>query len=162
LETLNENSVYGFRFARRLLTQQTKYQYLELLESPDMGKTLRLDGCLMTAETEEFFYHEGLVHPAAIALDPPRSALIVGGEDGGALEELLQHSMQILALVVLVEDVLKVSREHRLSTIKGAIDDPRVTVRSGVGAQFAAQTDHRFDMVFLDLTYPETLAGPLY
>lgn len=162
LETLNENSVYGFRFARRLLTQQTKYQYLELLESPDMGKTLRLDGCLMTAETEEFFYHEGLVHPAAIALDAPRSALIVGGGDGGALEELLKHPVENVTLVDLDEDVIKVSREHLKSINKGAFDDPRVTVRIGDGAQFVAQTDQRFDLVLLDLTDPETPAGPLY
>src|SRR5690606_33410005 len=52
---LNSNSMYGFRFARRLLSQQTQFQHLEVLESADMGMTLSLDGYLMTAETEEFF-----------------------------------------------------------------------------------------------------------
>src|SRR5690625_1542521 len=45
LESLNDNSVYGFGFARRLISQQTQYQHLELLEHEDMGLTMRLDGC---------------------------------------------------------------------------------------------------------------------
>src|SRR5699024_3378123 len=97
-ESLNKNSVYGFRFARRLLSQQTRFQHLELLESADMGKTLRLDGCLMTAETEEFFYHECLIHPAAMSHPAPKRALIVGGGDGGALEELLKHPLEAVTL----------------------------------------------------------------
>ncbi|MFA5522648.1 MAG: polyamine aminopropyltransferase [Castellaniella sp.] len=162
LETLNENSVYGFRFARRLLSRQTQYQHLELLESADMGKTLRLDGCLMTAETEEFFYHEALVHPAAIAHAAPRRALIIGGGDGGALEELLKHPLESVTLVDLDEAVIAVSREHLTSINKGAFDDPRVSVHIGDGAEFVAHCDETFDLVLLDLTDPETPAGPLY
>lgn len=162
LENLNENSVYGFRFARRTLSQQTDYQHLELLESPDMGTTLRLDGCLMTAETEEFFYHEALVHPAAISHAAPRSALIIGGGDGGALEELLKHPLESVTLIELDEQVIDVSRRHLQSINKGAFDDPRVTVRIDNGADYVAATSERYDLVLLDLTDPETPAGPLY
>lgn len=45
----------------------------------------------MTSEGEEFFYHEALVHPAAMAHPAPRKALILGGGGGGAVEELLKH-----------------------------------------------------------------------
>lgn len=162
LENLNSNSVYGFRFARRLLTQQTSYQHLELLESADMGKTLRLDGSLMTAEAEEFFYHEALVHPAAIALDEPRSALIVGGGDGGALEELLKHPFDNVTLVELDGQVINVAREHLQSIHKGAFDDPRVMVRIDNGVDYVVNTQQRYDLILLDLTDPETPAGPLY
>ncbi len=162
LEPLNENSAYGFRFERRLLSQQTRYQHLELLESADLGKTLRLDGCLMTAEAEEFFYHEALVHPAAVAHPAPRHALIIGGGDGGALEELLKHPLESVTLVDLDEQVIAVSREHLRSINKGAFDDPRVQVEIGDGADYVAASARRFDLVLLDLTDPETPAGPLY
>lgn len=162
LENLNSNSVYGFRFERRLLSQQTEFQHLELLESADLGTTLRLDGCLMTAETEEFFYHEALVHPAAMAHPAPRSALIIGGGDGGALEELLKHPLKNVTLIDLDEQVIDVSRRHLQSINKGALDDPRVTVRIGDGADYVENTSERYDLVLLDLTDPETPAGPLY
>ena len=55
------------------------------------GKLFRLDGHLMTSEKDEFFYHENLVHVAAITHPAPETALIIGGGDGGSAEELLKH-----------------------------------------------------------------------
>lgn len=162
LENLNANSVYGFRFDRHVLSQRTQYQHLELLQSSDLGLTLRLDGSLMTSEADEFFYHEALIHPAAIAHAAPRNALIIGGGDGGALEELLKHPLDAVTLIELDAAVVDVAREHLHSIHKGAFDDPRVTMRFEDGAAFVAATDQRFDLVFLDLTDPETPAGPLY
>jgi len=162
-ETLNEDSVYGFRFQRRLLDQQTQFQHLELLESDDLGRTLRLDGCLMTAEREEFFYHEALIHPAALSHPQPKTALIIGGGDGGALEELLKHnSLESVTLVDLDGEVIEVAKTYLQSINKGAFDHPKATIKVGDGAAFVRETDKRFDLVFLDLTDPETPAGPLY
>ncbi len=161
-ENLNPNSIYGFRFASRLLSRQTEFQYLELLESVDMGITLRLDGCLMTAEKEEFFYHEALIHPATIAHEKPVNALIIGGGDGGALEELLKHPVKSATLVDLDDQVIEVSKQHLKSINKGCFDDHRATVLVQDGVKFVETTEQRFDLVFLDLTDPETPAGPLY
>jgi len=162
-ETLNANSIYGFWFRQRLLTKQTEYQYLELLDSVDMGRTLRLDGCLMTAEKEEFFYHESLVHPALLAHPEPKKALIIGGGDGGALEELLKHStLESAVLVDLDGEVIEVAKTHLSSINKGAFEHPKATIYVGDGAEFVRNTDERFDVVLLDLTDPETPAGPLY
>ena len=163
LENLNQHAVYGFRFPERLLAKQTQYQYLELLDSPELGTTLRLDGCLMTAENEEFFYHEALVHPAMLSHPDPRSVLIIGGGDGGALEEVLKHdTVQQATLVDLDGDVIEVARKHLTSINRGALDSPRATVLVGDGAEFVRTTEQRFDVVLLDLTDPETPAGPLY
>ncbi|NYT61303.1 polyamine aminopropyltransferase [Alcaligenaceae bacterium] len=163
LESLNQNTVYGFRFNHRLLARQTDYQYLELLESSELGRTLRLDQRFMTAEREEFFYHEALVHPAAIAHTEPRTALVIGGGDGGSTEELLKHpSISHITLVELDKQVIEVARSHLQSIHKGVFDDPRVNVRIEDGAAFLKHTTQRFDLVFLDLTDPDTPAGPLY
>ncbi len=163
LESLDATSVYGFRFNRRILERQTPYQRLELLESPELGRSLRLDGHFMTSEADEFFYHEALVHPAAIAHPDPKRALIVGGGDGGAAEELLKHpSIEALTLVELDEQVVEVARSHLQAINKGALDDPRVTVRIQDGAEFLAAAEPGFDLILLDLTDPETPAGPLY
>ncbi len=162
-ENLNDDALYGFRFTERLLQRDTAFQRLELLRSATLGKTLRLDGCLMTSEADEFFYHEGLIHPAAVAHPDPRHALIVGGGDGGALEELLKHnSLERVTLVDLDGEVIEVARQHLQSIHKGAFDDPRADIRVGDGSDFLASTQDRFDLIYLDLTDPETPAGPLY
>lgn len=163
LESLNPRSVFGFRFTRRLVTQRTAYQFLELMESPELGRTLRLDGKFMTAEAEEFFYHEALVHPAAIAHPDPRTALIVGGGDGGAAEELLKHpGIEKITLVELDGQVIDAARAHLQSIHRGVFDDPRVEVRIADGDAYVGKTEQRFDLVLLDLTDTETPAGPLY
>lgn len=163
LESLNQTSVYGFRFARRLLTQQTAFQRLEVLQSTELGRSLRLDDHFMTSEADEFFYHEALVHPAAVAHPNPESALIIGGGDGGALEELLKHrSIKKATLVELDGQVIDAARAHLGSIHKGAFDDPRATVLVQDGCAFLQETQETFDLVLLDLTDPETPAGPLY
>ena len=154
-------SVYGFRFDRRLLTRQTPYQLLEVLESKHLGRTLRLDGCFMTSDADEFFYHETLVHPAALAHPDPRSALVIGGGDGGALEELLKHrTIERATLVELDREVVDVSREYLPKIHRGALDDQRVTLRFEDGMKFVSTTDERFDLIYLDLTDPGTPASP--
>lgn len=163
LESLNEDSVYGFRFARRLLSQRTPFQHVEILESPQLGRTLLLDGAYMTSERDEFFYHEALVHPAAIAHPAPTRVLVLGGGDGGAAEELLKHpSVQQVTLVDLDPMVVEIARRELKAIHKGALDDPRVRVYCTDGAAFVRATQERFDLVLLDLTDPETPAGPLY
>ncbi|MYN11726.1 polyamine aminopropyltransferase [Pusillimonas sp. TS35] len=166
LEHTNADSVYGFRFNRRVLSRQTPYQHLELLQSPELGLTLKLDDHFMTSEADEFFYHEAMVHPAATAHPDPRNALIIGGGDGGALEELLKHAgIESITLVELDGDVVDVAREHLRAINHGALDDPRVTVHIQDGARYLADcvnSGAAFDLILLDLTDPETPAGPLY
>ena len=163
LENLNPDAVYGYRANRRLETRRTPYQALEVFETPQFGKLFRLDGHFMTSEREEYFYHEALVHPAATAHPAPRQALILGGGDGGAAEELLKHpSLERVVLAELDAEVIEVAKAHFESIHKGVFADPRLEVRIGDGLAYVRETQERFDLVLLDLTDPETPAGPLY
>jgi spermidine synthase len=161
-EALTPDARFAFG-ARARRVQQTDYQTLELLDTPRFGRVLRLDGRFMTSEREEFFYHEALVHPAAIAHPAPRNALILGGGDGGAAEELLKHPS--IAQVVIAEldpAVIDVAREHLQAVHRGALDDARVQLRIGDGMAFVDTTEDRFDLVLMDLTDPDTPASALY
>lgn len=163
LESLGEHSVYGYRARRRLATRRTAHQLLEVYDTPEFGRLLRLDGRFMTSEGEEFFYHECLIHPAAIAHPEPRSALIIGGGDGGAAEELFKHpSVQRVVIAELDAGVVEAAKEYLEAVHRGVFDNPRLEVRIGDGFEYMRQTEERFDLVFLDLTDPETPAGPLY
>lgn len=162
MEQLTTHARFGYR-ATALQSQQTPYQKLELLQTPQFGKVLRLDDRFMTSEGEEFFYHEALVHPAAMAHPAPRKALILGGGDGGAAEELLKHpSIERVVLAELDEVVLQFSRQHLQSVHRGALDDVRVQVCIGDGMALMDTTDERFDLVLMDLTDPDTPASALY
>ncbi|WP_057093851.1 polyamine aminopropyltransferase [Comamonas thiooxydans] len=162
LEQLTPHARFGYR-ATALQTLQTPYQKLELLQTPQFGKVLRLDDRFMTSEGEEFFYHEALVHPAAMAHPAPRKALILGGGDGGAAEELLKHpSIERVVLAELDEAVVQFSRQHLQAVHRGALDDARVEVCIGDGLALMEATDERFDLALMDLTDPDTPASALY
>ena len=100
IECLTDDWGFFIRSARRFERFQSPYQAVEVHDTVPFGRLFRLDGHFMTSEKDEFFYHENLVHLAAITHPAPRRALIVGGGDGGSAEELLKHpSMAAVTLV---------------------------------------------------------------
>jgi spermidine synthase len=163
LESLNPDSVYGFRAHRRLEKLRSAHQDIEVWETGQFGRLFRLDGAFMTSERDEFFYHEPIVHCAALAHPDPRRALVIGGGDGGSSEELLKHpGIERVVMAELDAEVPRIAREHLGSVHRGAFDDPRLELRIGDGFEFIATTAERFDLVVLDLTDPDTPAARLY
>lgn len=166
LEWLNADSAYGFRASSRIESVRTPWQLLEVFDTPQWGRLFRLDGCLMTSERDEYFYHEPIIHPAAVSHGAPCRALVIGGGDGGSAEELLKHpTMERVVIAELDAEVIRMARAHLHRVHRGALDDPRVDIRIGDGwdttASLAAAGE-RFDLVILDLTDPDTPAHRLY
>ena len=162
LERLNDAS--GVYFEGTLLERRrTPYQLLEVYDTPELGRIFRLDGCNMTSERDEFFYHENLVHPAAIAHPAPRHALVIGGGDGGSSEELLKHpSIERVHMAELDPEVIEVSRAQFGRVHRGAFDDPRLEVTVGDGLAYLRGTRARYDLVVMDLTDPVGPSAELY
>jgi spermidine synthase len=161
-ERLNEAS--GAWFDGTLVERrQTAFQLLEVYDTPELGRIFRLDGCNMTSERDEFFYHENLVHPAAIAHPQPRRALVIGGGDGGSSEELLKHStMELVHMAELDPDVVELAKARFGRVHRGAFDDPRLKVTIGDGLAYLRATDVRYDLVAMDLTDPVGPSVELY
>src|SRR5690606_28497277 len=163
LESLSPHAAYGLRVDRRLDTIRSPYQLIEVFETPQFGRLFRLDGCYMTSEGDEFFYHEPMVHPAAISHGAPATALVIGGGDGGSSEELLKYpSMRRVVMAELDAAVIEVARKHLSKVHRNVFDDPRLEIRIGDGWDLVANSDETFDLVVLDLTDPDTPAERLY
>lgn len=163
IEWLNSDAGVVFRRGRLVESVTTPYQKLEVFETPQLGRMFRLDGSNMTSERDEFFYHENLVHPAAVAHDAPGSALVVGGGDGGSIEELFKHpTMARVVMAELDAEVVRVARSHFQTVHRGALDDPRLEIRIGDGFAFLNETEEKFDLVLMDLTDPVGPAEALY
>src|SRR5690348_12946629 len=143
--------------------RQTPFQLLEIYETPELGRIFRLDGFNMTSERDEFFYHENLVHPAAVAHPGPKRALVIGGGDGGSSEELLKHrTLEGVHMAELDPDVVEVSRRQFGAVHRGVFDDPRFKLTVGDGLAYLRDTDVRYDLVSMDLTDPVGPSMELY
>jgi spermidine synthase len=161
-ERLNAGS--GVYFAGTLIESlSTPFQLIEVFDTPVLGKLMRIDGANMTSERDEFFYHESLVHPAAIAHAAPRNVLVVGGGDGGSSEEILKHpSVERVVLVELDQGVIDIAKKYFHAVHRGVFINPKLEVRIGDGAAFIKGTVERFDLIYLDLTDPVGPAEALY
>ena len=161
-ERLNDAS--GVYFEGTLLERrQTPFQLLEVYETPELGRIFRLDGFNMTSERDEFFYHENLVHPAAVAHPGPRRALVIGGGDGGSSEELLKHrTLEVVHMAELDPVVIEVARKQFTKVHRNVFDDPRLKVTVGDGLAYLRSTDVRYDLVSMDLTDPVGPSVELY
>lgn len=152
---------------RLLASHQSPYQRIEIFETPDLGRLMRIDGANMTSDRDEFFYHEALVHPAACAHPAPQRVLIVGGGDGGSSEEALKHSSVALCrMCELDQAVVDMAREWLPQVHNGVFSDARLHVQIGDGMAYLANPDREasdcFDLIYLDLTDPVGPAEALY
>lgn len=155
IELLNPDYGCAVRVCQSLARGRTQYQDLEVVDTGMFGRMLLLDNVMMTSERDEFFYHENLVHVAAVSHPGPRSALVIGGGDGGSSEELLKHpTMQRVVMAELDAGVVEASKRWLGKVHNGAFDDPRLDVMIGDGKAFVERTGERFDMIVLDLTDP--------
>ena len=161
-EKLNDAS--GVWFDGTLVeSRRTPFQLLEVYETPELGRIFRLDGCNMTSEKDEFFYHENLVHPAAAAHPDPRRALVIGGGDGGSSEELLKHAtLEVVHMAELDPEVIAVAKEQFRAVHRDVFANPRLKVSVGDGLAYLRATDVRYDLVSMDLTDPVGPSMELY
>ncbi len=134
---------------------RTKYQRVEVVDTPDFGKMLVLDGKVQFSLSDEFIYHECLVQPVMISHPNPEEILIIGGGDGGALREVLKHdSVKNVTLVDLDAEVMEIVKKYIPEMAARAFRDPRVKVINVDGRGFLQETDRRFDVIIVDLTDP--------
>lgn len=125
----------------------------------------QLDGAFMAAEGDEFIYHENLVFPAATTLGQARTALILGGGDGGSARRLLAiPSMARIVICELDQAVVDFSRRHLAAIHAGSLDDPRVHVHIQDAFDFLdeSRATGQFDLILFDLTDPVGPAAQLY
>ena len=163
MEPLNDSTGFYIKASRQVGEWQTRFQKMQIYETPHYGRIFRLDGFNMTSEKEEFVYHENLVHPAAITHPKPERALIVGGGDGGSAEELLKHpSIRSVTLVEIDLAVVDISRKYLQAVHRGSLEDPRLALRIEDGLAFVRNSTEVYDLIVLDLTDPGGPSTPLY
>lgn len=159
VECLNPNMGYYFKSSKLLFTGESRFQKMEVHEFAGYGRVLRLDNIFQTSDWDEFLYHEPLAHVPAISLASqsvaPQKALVIGGGDGGMIEELLKYSsLKKVVMVELDEQVVEVSKKYLPKISNGAFDDSRTELLFEDGVAYIENSKDKFDQVILDLTDP--------
>lgn len=147
---------------KKLVDEQTPYQHIELYETEFFGKTLVLDGIIQLTERDNMGYHEMIVHVPMLACPEPRRVLIVGGGDGGSLQQVLRYpSVEEAVVCELDQRVVEVSRQH-FTDFGDPWADPRAKLVIQDAFTFLAETPHKFDAIISDTTDPIGMAERLF
>jgi spermidine synthase len=154
-ETLYDDFRTSIKVDRVLFDSRTEHQHLVVAESARFGRMFTLDGVTQLTIADEFVYHEMLAHVPILAHGNARAIGIVGGGDGGLVEEVLKHpAVESVTIAELDAGVIDFARAYLPDLSRGAFDDPRVEIVLGDGADFVATTDRRFDVIVVDSTDP--------
>ena len=132
---------------------QSDYQLIQLVDFEDLGRTLILDGRIQVAESDEWIYHDMLVHPAMVLSQNVDRVLILGGGDGCALREVLKWPVKEVRLVELDEAMIDTFKNKYPEWTNGAFEDPRVTIDINDAFSVLSE-DETWDVIISDLTEP--------
>ncbi|MFQ5880844.1 MAG: spermidine synthase [Candidatus Methylomirabilales bacterium] len=158
IDEIDSHEFHGYALARSLYCGQTKFQTVEVVESPKFGKMLILDGKIQSAALDEHIYHEVLIHPAMLLHPHPRRILILGGGEGATLREVLRYRMvEEVVMVDLDEEVVSLCRQYLPEWSAGAFEDPRARILYEDARQFLQRPIGSFDVIIQDITDPVTV-----
>jgi len=154
-ETLHADLHIKLKAERVLFDSKSAHQRLVLFENATFGRVLALDGVMQTTEKDEFIYHEMLAHLPILAHGGVRKVLIIGGGDGGMLEEVLKHgTVEKVAMVDIDDTVIELSKQYLRSICGEAFEDQRTDLVIADGTAFVAQCRERYDVIIVDSTDP--------
>ncbi|MBD8067366.1 polyamine aminopropyltransferase [Bacillus sp. PS06] len=157
----------AFRFEQKLYrdpivySEQTSYQQMIITkEQGDMR--LFLDGQLQFSSSDEYRYHETLVHPPVMLAKEKSKILLLGGGDGLAIRELRKYrEIESITVVDLDPKMIELaSTYHDLLKLNDhAFEDSRVQVINEDAFHYLKNNPGLFDVIIVDLPDPnnETL-----
>ncbi|NIR49353.1 adenosylmethionine decarboxylase [candidate division KSB1 bacterium] len=165
LEFLEDNCVtspasYGFEvryhFKKMLLSKNSRFHKIEVVENENFGRMMFLDGDLQIAEKDVHVYNDAMVTPL-VSRRKLGNVAILGGGDGGVLNELLKYQPKHVTLVDIDEDVISISKQYFKMVCSEAFEQPNVRVIVGDATEFL-ENHHDFDAVIYDLTMDPELS----
>ena len=154
-ESISEDLYQEARISNTVYSARSPYQAIEIIDTLPFGRTLVLDGKTQSSQTDEFIYHEILVHPAMLVHPNPQTVFIAGGGEGATLRDALSHrSVKHALMVDIDQEVVEASRRHLPAWHAGAFDDPRTTLLHQDAGRYLENTHSTFDVIFIDLSDP--------
>ena len=136
-----------------LCHRQTEFQTIDVFDTDAFGRVLTLDGHIQLTELDEGAYHEFLVHAPLLNIPNPKSALVVGGGDGGVLREIWKNpSIEHIDMAEIDAGVVEESKKHLPFVSNGAFDDPRVHLHITDAFAFVKAASRKYDLIVVDST----------
>jgi spermidine synthase len=150
---------------KAIFSKSSPYQRIVLTTD---GKEFRLflNGNLQFSSSDEYRYHEALIHPGLALVKNPKQVLILGGGDGLAAREVLKYStVESVTLVDLDKDLTNLFKKHKLlkNLNQNSLNSPKLKVVSADAFFWLKRNKAKFDFIVIDFPDPNNFSlGKLY
>ena len=153
-ENYSDGARFSIRIDAQVYAHKSRFQQIDLYDTPEFGRVLVLDGCVMLTEKDEIIYHEMIVHPAMTVHPDIKRVLVIGGGDGGCVRELLQYdTIESIDLCEIDREVIEACRRY-LPQTASRLDDTRVELHIADGLKFVRRQKNAYDLIIVDSTDP--------
>ena len=140
----------SLRVDRQLYSRKSDYQKIDVLETPEFGKVLVLDGNIMLTERDEFIYDEMITHVPMAVHPCITRVLVIGVGDGGVVRELTRYDqIERIDLVEMDEMVAEACRQY-LPENACRLDDDRVHIYYENALKFIRRCENKYDLIIVD------------
>ena len=144
----------SLRVDRQLYSRKSDYQKIDVLETPEFGKVLVLDGNIMLTERDEFIYDEMITHVPMAVHPCITRVLVIGVGDGGVVRELTRYDqIERIDLVEMDEMVAEACRQY-LPENACRLDDDRVHIYYENALKFIRRCENKYDLIIVDANDP--------
>ena len=145
---------HSLRVTRHLYAKQSRYQQIDIFETPEFGRVLVLDGNVMLTERDEFIYDEMITHVPMAVHANAQDILVIGAGDGGVVRELTRYDrVRRIDLVEMDPQVVEACREF-LPGNACRMDDRRVHIHFENALRFIRSREAAYDLIIVDSTDP--------
>lgn len=145
---------------REIFRGKTSFQAVSIIDTDSFGLCLVLDDKIQSSYSDEFIYHEALVHPVMLAHKSPETVFIAGGGEGATLREVLRHTtVKKVVMVDIDKEVIDICHKYLPDVHRGSFEDPRCELVIMDARKYLEETKDSFDVAIVDLVEPLE-AGP--
>lgn len=144
----------SMKVKKQIISHESMYQRIDILETYEYGRVLVLDGELMITEKDEFIYHEMISHVSMAVHPNVKDVLVIGAGDGGTIRELCKYStIERIDMVEVDRDLVDICKEHFPKTAC-KLNDERVHIYHEEGLRFVRSHHEEYDLIIVDCADP--------
>ena len=152
----SDDRVIQYDFDEVVYQKRSKYQMVSILHSKSFGNVLILDELQNLGEKDLAYTHGLMDYPNINYKD--KEILILGGGDGGLLNELVKEDPKFVTLIDIDEDVVNACRKHLRGACASVLDTLKTDKYEIIIGdvipylQEFVKNGRKFDVIMNDLT----------
>ena len=157
-DNISESIESGLYRDKVTLIEQTQYQKIVMTKHRDDVR-LYIDGNCQFSTSDEYRYHEALVHVPMNEIKNRDSILILGGGDGLAVREVLKYNdVKKIDLVDLDSEMIRIcsTNEDILKINQGSLLSEKLNVFNMDAYEYLENSSEKYDLIIVDLPDPNT------